>query len=365
MKKSMIIGGFLCLLGLLLSAFALGMSNWNIENISTRPKLEEKNLRLPNRGQDISIQDQDKPIYIGRSPDADIHLTYFESARVHYSIADESALQIKEERKYRWSDYILVLDLQAPTLTLLLPADFQGSLTIESPNGRIQLTEVSLRSLHLEARNAPLLLEDVQLQEGARLSTSNGKIELHALRLGAALDCSTSNANVLLEDVESASVKLQSSNGKLRGKDLRIAGDVELKTKNAAIDLSALDAKGSLVCETSNSPVTLEALRATALSVRSDNGKLYSRALEISGAVTMHTSHSGIEFIDLRAEGDLSLRSANGKISGTLLASEQDFTISAHTTNAKSSLPSQFGSGKQRLAVETSNAEIDVRFSGK
>lgn len=361
MKKPVIIGGFLCLLGVLVCALALGLNNWDITRISTQPQFEEKERSFSNKGQDIRISDREKTVYVGRSPDADIHLRYQENEKASYEISDDSQLSIAFQSDYRWTDFVLNVDFQNPTLTLLLPEDFKGSLEIENSSGKVDLKELQARALHVKTGNGSILLADVTCEDSVELNTDNGKIELNRVRSGEDVRCETSNAGIDLEDVQGKSLRATSQNGKLYAENLRLDGEASFYSKNAPIALENLNVKGKLLCESSNASIDLEDIQADSLSVDNKNGKLVNDGLNIAGDVEMKTGQAAIEFEDLWAGGNLRFENKNGKISGTILGRQADFTIEAATHNGDSNLSSG-GSGAQRLQLSSNNGNIDVRF---
>ena len=55
---------------------------------------------------------------------------------------------------------------------------------------------------------------------------------------------------------------------------------------------------------------------------------------------------------------------SNSSIIGIVHGSMSDFTIKIKTSNGKSNLPEQFGSGNKKLTASTSNGAINIEFTG-
>jgi len=304
MKKSAIIGGFVFLLGAMIFVGSMASCGWDFSKLSTRPQFEETHLSVQNTNQAITLQDSNKPIFVGLSNDDQIHLIYFEHKKEYYEIEDGSVLKAERRTDYRWYDYIFNLDFQYPSFTILLPADFQGSLDLQTSGSKISVSDVRAKQLLCSTQDGAVSVKNFSGAEALVVKTSNSKIELSDVQLTGALDCQTSDGAVHLTDI--------------------CAGTIHALTSDAAI---------------------------------------LSKNTQTSQGTTLKTTDARIEVENVGADGDLSLCTMNGKILGTIAGCMQDFSIQSKTRNGNCNLPEYSIAGDKKLEVVTSDANISIAFT--
>lgn len=137
-------------------------------------------------------------------------------------------------------------------------------------------------------------------------------------------------------------------------------GTILVDTTNSYIKASNFAGLGKLRCETENSAITVNDLSAKDLEFRTKNAAINCTNVTASEKIDAGTTNAQIGLNGI-ASPDISLQTKNALISGLIRGQEDDYTISAQTTNAISNLKDRAG-GKNKLTVETTNAIIDVRF---
>lgn len=137
-------------------------------------------------------------------------------------------------------------------------------------------------------------------------------------------------------------------------------GAIQINTTNSYINASDFENLGELRCQTTNSAINIKNLFARDLELQTENAAIELQNLTVSEKITAGTQNAQINLDRIKAP-DISLQTQNALISGTIRGEEDDYTISAQTTNAISNLKDRAG-GKNKLTVETTNAIIDVRF---
>lgn len=306
MKKFAVIGASVFVLGVFLFTGALAASDWDVTRLSTKPPFEKKQYTVENSGQSISVFDSNMPVHIGVSADAQIHFEYYENEKEFYEIDNSTELKFIKQYNYKWYDNIINFDLRRPSFTVLLPAEYTGSIVAETSNGAIKIEDTSLGSVSL--------------------TTGNGKIEL---------------------------------------KNVTASGSAKAKTSNGKIEARGVTSEGGLFCTTSNAGLFLSQIRAQSLDAISSNGKIELHSATLDSSVWIETSNSKINLDSLKAGGDVTLKTGNGPIYGTIVGRMEDFSIISGTSNGKNNLPEFWGSGEQHLSVHTSNSNIDITFSGE
>lgn len=138
------------------------------------------------------------------------------------------------------------------------------------------------------------------------------------------------------------------------------AGDVQVDTTNSYVNVSNFSKMKDVACTTTNSAISIDNFSAHDLSFHTQNAAINLSNVSASGKIAAFTQNAQIGLKGISAP-DISLQTQNALIAGTILGSEDDYTIDARTTNAISNLKSRSG-GSKNLSVETTNAIISVNF---
>lgn len=166
----------------------------------------------------------------------------------------------------------------------------------------VHIPENFCGNLELESRNTPMELEGFPLLQSLRLETSNAKL--------------------VLRDVQASAIRLKTSNSPVQLQRVS-AGNLEARTSNAGITANQAAAGQELRLSTSNSSISVEHL----------SGK----------NITLHTS--------------------NGSVRGSIAGSIVDYNVKSGTSNGRSTLPTSMNLGKDKnLEVTTSNGNIELHF---
>lgn len=157
------------------------------------------------------------------------------------------------------------------------------------------------------------------------------------------------------------SLKVKTSNASLNVNDLGQLEAFEAITSNAAVKIQNLQFAGESLVKTSNGSLLLEKVAAGKLIAQTSNGQIEANSVT-AGLVEFKTSNSRIEFKDLTAD-QIDLVTSNARVTGSIVGNSNDYQIESDTSNADNSLINLGGSGPKRLAVKTSNGDIEVLFT--
>lgn len=263
----------------------------------------------------ISISAQDLPIRIFPGMDEQLTLTYYSCAEDPYTVSvQDGTLTLSHtgdglKKGFRFSRFNfgsvkMLWNQSSPTIELAIPADMLCDLSARTSNASLQVS--SLQALC-----------DTQL------STSNGRIAAEDLRCKS-LTLQTSNARLSLTNVTSKThLNGKTSNGRIEADSVHSQQEMQLTTSNGAIHASALSTQSPLSLITSNGTIEVSSLNAP----------------------------------------QITLRTSNGGIRGTLPGPMSDWQIQSKTTNGRNSL-SDRTEGNRSLAANTSNGNISLEFIG-
>lgn len=138
------------------------------------------------------------------------------------------------------------------------------------------------------------------------------------------------------------------------------SGTIRIDTSDSYIKASGLDRLGSLSCDTTNSAINVNDLSARTLDFQTLNAAIEMKNVSASEKIDADTTNAQIGLNGI-ASPNISLQTQNALITGTIRGREDDYTISAQTTNAISNLKNRTG-GEKKLSVETTNGIIRVSF---
>ncbi|MHB1483515.1 MAG: DUF4097 family beta strand repeat-containing protein [Saccharofermentanales bacterium] len=255
------VGCLLIGLGIFIAGFA--MSGFDIRNISSETKYQMKNFSSEENVKGITVDESNLSIDIKKSDDNKVHITYYENDKEFYEIkqSEDGILSIVKKNSYKWFDYIFNLNFQSRSLSLSIPVDYTGDLSVENSNSRISISDINANDISL--------------------TTSNGKITASNVVASGKIDFKTSNAMVEVDGVISKK-------------------DIKFETSNAQIKFKNIDFDNTLDCHTSNASIKGEIKgKMSDYSIRSktSNGKnnLPENASGGAKTINIETSNSSIE----------------------------------------------------------------------
>ena len=178
------------------------------------------------------------------------------------------------------------------------------------------------------------------------LRTGGGPIEIDAVR--GAVKARTSGGPIEL-DGATGDVELRTSGGWIRIAD--VTGRVELRTSGGPI--TATNVHGRIEVETSGGPIRLSDIQGPA-DARTSGGAVSVR-FAAAPAGELRTSGGSIEVVIPPGSGaELDARTSGGRI-------ELDRTLAFAGERSSSRLEGTLGPGGERLALQTSGGNIEIR----
>lgn len=310
MKKAriitLIIAGVLLITGIALVLSAWAMNGFDFSKLEST-NWTQKNYDTTAEGiTALSLDDLNNSIELLPSSDNSIHITYYESDKDIYTITNQNGkIDMQYDDLRKWYEYFFNFNINFKKVTIELPADYNGTLDLHTTNGSITANDMTN------------LLE-------TRLSTTNGSIEVSGLTVNDNLVLKTNNGNVSI-------------------KDAFVSDDLELGTVNGR--------------------VTAENTSAGSADLHSVNGRVSAEKLVGKEFITMDSTNADILLDMVDAQESIQCSTTNGKVSGTVVGSMNDYSILSHTTNGSNNLPNEKEGGSKELEVSTVNGSIKIEFS--
>ena len=207
---------------------------WIVGPGSNHSVTKEENVDVVDVAQ-IQIQTQNQGVRLHRTTDEQAKIVSSglpEEATLEVEVVDD-LLIIRTRMPRQWVQInVFPFHLnELPMLDVYLPDQVYARIAVQTGNGRVEVSDLSITELQVETTNAQIELRDLtgnvdaQTTNGrivasdvdgdqARMRTSNGAIDLS--RLTGDIDAQTTNGRVTFHNATVAqNVRLQSSNGNI------------------------------------------------------------------------------------------------------------------------------------------------------
>ena len=105
-----------------------------------------------------------------------IHITYTENEYETFTITEDSTVSIKHTRNYRWYDYIIMININQPKITVALPDNYAGDVSVLNNNGEIYIGSINaLGNYYCNTHNGKISISNLDSQS-IDFKTNNGDI---------------------------------------------------------------------------------------------------------------------------------------------------------------------------------------------
>lgn len=165
---------------------------------------------------------------------------------------------------------------------------------------------------------------------------------------------------VMLPRVFKGKLTVHTGNSRITAENVTCMDEMRLQTANARIILKQIVAP-SIYAGTSNSRIVLEDVYVREqLDAVTSNGRISARGVVSDKMLQLRTSNSRIEMENVSAQ-DITLKTSNGSIMGSIKGVREDFSIASSTSNGHNNL-CNCEAGEKSLVAKTSNGNIDIAF---
>jgi len=306
-NKIYIIATICFLVGISVVLIGFSLIHFDVTRLDTKGKYEQKNFVSSEPIHDIEVNDKNIGVTLSASIDDKVHISYFENEKDYYAITQSKGgkLHIQKKDVRKWYDHFFVMNFQTIKLSVAIPKNYSGEMSIHTSNGHIDVSNLQANTMKLE--------------------TSNSKI--------------TTDHVVVSEKLEAV-------------------------TSNASISLTKTKTKGDVLCETNNGKISLDQVQCESLQAKSANGRIDLKSVVTSNNITAQTSNSRISFQKIAFGTKLDCQTSNGAVEGTMKGKLTDYSIRSKTSNGRNNLPEHQEGGEKEIVIKTSNSGIEVGFGG-
>jgi hypothetical protein len=184
-----------------------------------------------------------RKIYVLPSDNDDIHVEYYLYEKETFSSSvDNGTLRMKIDLRWYYN-FFNFYNLTNPgyyVVNLYLPTSILDySLDLATSNGNISLSGIpELQDVELSTSNGDIIINQLDANM-IDLSTSNGKIELSDVISTTNINGKTSNGRIILDNVKGVDLDFGTSNGRITA-DLIECENLELSSSNGEVNVEVI-----------------------------------------------------------------------------------------------------------------------------
>lgn len=175
------------------------------------------------------------------------------------------------------------------------------------------------------------------------------------------ISADTAPIEVILPRVYKGFVQAESKDARIVMENITCMETLRMATSNARIEMSKIVSRGIEAVSTNGRIVMNDVYAREGISAVTSNGRIVTE--NVSSDRTMHlaTSNGRVELGNVSAH-DISVKTSNGTVCGTVKGTEAEYTIHSVTSNGSNNLGNR-GDGEKTLNVVTSNSSVNVTFT--
>lgn len=236
-------------------------------------------------------------------------------------------------------------------LTVLLPQEAYGQVTIDSFSGNVSLEQLQADAVTVTTSSGRISTSSVEADTKLHLESFSGNHTLENLE-ARSCDISSSSGHITLSDGTFDVLTIDSFSGKQEVSRLKIKQRATLESSSGGILAHDMRAE-SLRCKTFSGNVTLGACETEQLSVETSSGKVQARLNETPDDIDIETFSGSV---DLTLPADAEFTCTTDTFSGNVTI---DFPAVLKETSSGNA--HVVGDGKHAFTIETSSGNIKVQ----
>ncbi|MFA5421987.1 MAG: DUF4097 family beta strand repeat-containing protein [Bacilli bacterium] len=212
--------------------------------LSTAEPYVERIINVEANDVDIIVNEvNNKVVVVGSEAATTVSISVFENTYEYYvSSESETDFTINYHYDVPWPKRIFYFPVNPRAMTVTIPANYNGSLDINTTNGELDVDNISLvGELDLETVNGLIAANDVTVASDVAVRTTNSKIELTNITAPGDISTESDNAAIILTNLEAANIDSQTTNGMIDADEIRSTNKLSLTTTNGLVDVNGID----------------------------------------------------------------------------------------------------------------------------
>ncbi len=315
-KIWLIIAASLIVVGSLIFSGVMAVLKWDFEKLSTS-KYQTNDYEITEKFKNISVKTDTANVDFVLTKDQKILVACQEEKSAnHIVLVNNETLEIKLKDTKKWYEHIGI-NLKTPKITVYLPENEYGDLSIKNSTGSIQIPKYfSFENIDVYSSTGSVINEaSVKNSIKIKLSTGNIKTENISAK---ALDLSVSTGRVTLQNVE-------------------CDGDIKIKVSTGKAYITDTDCKN--------------------LISSGDTGDLNLKNVKSSEKFNVKRSTGDVK-LELCDADEIFIETDTGDVLGTLLS---DKVFITNTDTGDVEVPKTVTGGKCEITTDTGDIKISVK----
>ena len=344
MKKVTLIAIICCLAGLFLMLMTfIFFKNKSIQLWSGKggTQFVEKTFECSGKIDDIDIDITSDPVKVVKGNVSTVKVEYVEvPGRFEYEI-DESGSKLSIKYKKIKNFSLITIGINDTTMLVTVPKDYDGKLKIKSSSGSIRMEDLSLTSA-----------EAVNTSGSIRITKCDVKDDIYT---------KNSSGSINFSGVTGADITATNTSGGVRMENVKASGKIEVESTSGSVRFDDVKAEDNFSAKATSGSVKLEKVKCNDLTLKSNSGSIRLNDVKAEGSLEAKNSSGGIHFDALEVGKDISLSATSGSVSGTLIGSEDDYSIISKTSSGSNNLTDS-RNGSKSMDVTTTSGSIKIQF---
>lgn len=328
---------------------------------SARSERVDEHLSISD-GTRIFLDISSADITVGTSPDNQVHITYYNTIHHEYEITQNGNELVLKQNILLWIGWDFSKTNRS--VSVLIPKQFAGALSIENSSGSNTLENISLQSIDIDSSSGRINVERVSTQGDISIKGSSGSIMVNDVTsTNGVLHVEGSSGSKKIYNASATSIDLSSNSGSIKAEQLSSQGDIRIKVSSGSITLNdATSLDGVLRVEGGSGSKNLSNISANTIHADSFSGKINLEHIECTD-INITVTSGGTEFTDLNAQ-NITIESFSGRVRGNIVGKQSDFSVISRSGSGSNNLPSDWtGVGNKTLNVSVTSGSIKVEFT--
>ena len=314
---SLIVATSLIALAVIVFIVGMTMAKFNFSaKLFTTASYETSTHEITDEFDSITIKALTSDVEILPSNDGVARVVSFERTNLKHTVeVTDGALTVNGEDTRRWIDHISIVNTESPKISVYLPSEEYGALSIDLTTGDIRVEEFSFASINIEVTTG-----DVEC-----LASSAAELNIH-----------TTTGDVGISGASVGSMSLKTTSGTVNIFEISCDSDIHVKSTTGDSVLTNVSCKN--------------------LSVNCGSGDTKMKNVIASELLSIDKTTGDVDF-DACDAANLKINVTTGDVEGTLL-SEKIFAT--HTSTGDIDVPSGTQGGICEISTTTGDIEIDI-----
>lgn len=355
MKKALIIGISLIIIGAVGFACAMSSCGWDFTALNTTD-FDTKIYEPTDVFHSIDVTSADCDVTLRVAEDGVCRVVYDDGKKVLHTVdVKDGVLVVEVDDSRRWYDYISIFSIYTPRIDIYLTRYEYDSIKVKIDTGDVLLPSgFTFGEVTVEG-----VTGDVECHSDVHgkllVDISTGDVRIDGITAGE-IDVKTTTGDIELADtscVGSCSLSVSTGDKELSSS---FFGALSLKASTGDTELSFVKCDGELVLEVTTGDVRMTDVECVGFSSNGGTGDI-TLVRTVSAKHLRIKRNSGDVRMD-RCDGEaLFLETRTGDICGTLL-SDKDFD--AHSSSGSVRVPRGNGGGLCEITTSTGDITFDV-----